>query len=136
MKVHSITDHIFAIHADIRSEDLFEGIWPIPYGVSLNSYLVKGDRIALIDLVRDWVGAPGELAGQLAAAGTSISDIDLLVLNHLEPDHTGWLGEFLELNRKAVIVTTSKGADLVGNFYFETERIAVVKDGDKIDLGQ
>ncbi|MCX7776302.1 MAG: FprA family A-type flavoprotein [Spirochaetaceae bacterium] len=136
MKVHSITDHIFAIHADIRSEDLFEGIWPIPYGVSLNSYLVKGDRIALIDLVRDWVGAPGELAGQLAAAGTSISDIDLLVLNHLEPDHTGWLGEFLELNRKAVIVTTSKGADLVGNFYFEAERIAVVKDGDKIDLGQ
>ncbi|HBE45953.1 MAG TPA: MBL fold metallo-hydrolase, partial [Spirochaetaceae bacterium] len=46
MKVHSITPRIYAIHADIRSDDLFEGIWPIPYGVSLNSYLVKGEKIA------------------------------------------------------------------------------------------
>lgn len=135
MKVHSITPRIYAIHADIRSDDLFEGIWPIPYGVSLNSYLVKGDKIALIDLVRDWVGAPGELAGQLAAAGTSLIDIDYLILNHLEPDHTGWLGEFLKINKKAIILATAKGIELVNNFYFEHERVRAVKNGETLDLG-
>jgi len=47
MKAHRISDRIYALHADVRTEDLFEGIWPIPDGVSLNSYLVKGDKIAL-----------------------------------------------------------------------------------------
>jgi len=94
MKVHAITDHIYALHADIRSDDLFEGIWPIPYGVSLNSYLVRGEKIALIDLVRDWVGAPLELKNQLASIGVMLEDIDYLILNHLEPDHTGWLADF------------------------------------------
>lgn len=135
MKIHAITPRIFAIHADIRTEDLFEGIWPIPYGVSLNSYLVKGEKTALIDLVRDWVGAPGELAGQLAAAGISLSDIDYLVLNHLEPDHTGWLREFLDINTKAIIVSTAKGIELVNSFYFEHERVMSVKNGDILDLG-
>ncbi len=135
MKIHAITPRIFAIHADVRTEDLFEGIWPIPYGVSLNSYLVKGDKIALIDLVRDWVGAPGELAGQLAGAGVSLGDIDYLILNHLEPDHTGWLREFLDINTKAVIISTSKGIELVNSFYFEYERVKAVKNGDTLDLG-
>ncbi|MCX7656310.1 MAG: FprA family A-type flavoprotein, partial [Treponemataceae bacterium] len=54
MKAHRITDQIYCLHADIETEDLFEGIWPIPKGVSLNTYLVKGTKTALIDLVRDW----------------------------------------------------------------------------------
>ncbi|HAP55675.1 MAG TPA: MBL fold metallo-hydrolase, partial [Spirochaetaceae bacterium] len=81
MKIHPITEKIYALHADIQSDDLFEGIWPIPYGVSLNSYLIKAEKVALIDLVRDWVGAPGELAGQLASIGLGLDDVDYLILN-------------------------------------------------------
>lgn len=136
MNVHPITDQIFALHADIRSDDLFEGIWPIPYGVSLNSYLVKGEKIALIDLVRDWVGAPRELQHQLSSIGIALEDIDYLVLNHLEPDHTGWLKEFLNINHKALVLATAKGIDLVRNFYFEGERVKIVKDGELLDLGR
>ena len=47
MKAIPISSGIFALHADIETTDLFEGIWPIPEGVSLNSYLVKGDKVAL-----------------------------------------------------------------------------------------
>ncbi len=136
MKIHPITDKIFALHADIKSDDLFEGIWPIPYGVSLNSYLVKSEKIALIDLVRDWVGAPGELAGQLATIGVGLDDIDYLILNHLEPDHTGWLEEFRAINPKAEIIATQKGIDLVRSFYKMDEGLRVVKTGDRLDLGE
>ena len=98
MKAFSISDRIYALHADVKSEDLFEGIWPIPNGVSLNSYLVKGDKIALIDLVRDWGGAPAALESGLSQAGVKLADVDYLVLNHLEPDHTGWLADFKRAN--------------------------------------
>ena len=135
MKVHAITDHIYALHADIRSDDLFEGIWPIPYGVSLNSYLVRGEKIALIDLVRDWVGAPLELKNQLASIGVMLEDIDYLILNHLEPDHTGWLADFLSINKKACVLATAKGIELVKSFYFERERVRAVRDGETLDLG-
>lgn len=136
MKIHPITDKIFALHADIKSDDLFEGIWPIPYGVSLNSYLVKSEKIALIDLVRDWVGAPGELAGQLASIGLGLDDIDYLILNHLEPDHSGWLAEFRAINPNAEIIATQKGIDLVRSFYKIDDGLRAVKTGDRLDLGE
>jgi flavorubredoxin len=135
MKVHAITDRIYALHADVRSDDLFEGIWPIPYGVSLNSYLVRGEKMALIDLVRDWVGAPIELKNQLASIGVALEDIDYLILKHLEPDHTGWLAEFLKINKKVCVLATAKGIDLVKSFYFEHERVRAVKNGETLDLG-
>jgi flavorubredoxin len=136
MKINPITDKIYALHADIKSDDLFEGIWPIPYGVSLNSYLVKSDKIALIDLVRDWVGAPGELAGQLASIGIGLDDVDYLILNHLEPDHSGWLNEFRAINPHAQIIATQKGIDLVQSFYGIHEGLRAVKTGDRLDLGE
>lgn len=135
MKIHAITEKIHALHADIKSDDLFEGIWPIPYGVSLNCYLVKGEKTALIDLVRDWLGAPGELVSQLASIHMSPDDIDYLILNHLEPDHTGWIREFRAINPHATIVSTQKGLDLVRTFYRTDDNLLAVKTGDSLDLG-
>lgn len=136
MKAYPITDRIHALHVDIRTTDLFEGIWPIPDGVSLNSYVVKGEKTALIDLVRDWTNAPAILGDQLSQAGTGISNIDYLILNHLEPDHTGWLAEFKALNPHVKIYATAKGVELVKSFYKITEGLVVVKTGDTLDLGE
>ncbi len=135
MKAHAINDRIYAIHADVRTEDLFEGIWPIPDGVSLNSYLLKGEKIALVDLVRDWGGAPAALETGLSQAGVKLADVDYLVLNHLEPDHTGWLAEYRRLNPKVQILATAKGCELLRSFYKVTEGVRVVKSGDELDLG-
>jgi len=135
MKAHKIGDRIYALHADVRTEDLFEGIWPIPDGVSLNSYLVKGDKIALIDLVRDWGGAPAALESGLSQAGVGLADVDYLVLNHLEPDHTGWLADYRRINPKVKILATAKGVDLVKSFYKVEEGVEAVKTGDSLDLG-
>lgn len=135
MKAHKISERIYALHADVRTEDLFEGIWPIPDGVSLNSYLVKGDKVALIDLVRDWGGAPAALEAGLSQAGVKLADVDYLILNHLEPDHTGWLVDYKRLNPKVKILASPKGAALVRDFYKISEGVEAVKDGDSLDLG-
>jgi flavorubredoxin len=135
MKAYTITDRIWALHADIDTDDLFEGIWPIPEGVSLNSYLIKGEKTALIDLVRDWDGAARTLEAEIAETGLAIESIDFLVLNHLEPDHTGWLSEFRKRNPGAIIIATAKGIDLVRSFYKIEDGLRVVKSGDTLDLG-
>jgi flavorubredoxin len=135
MKAYPITDRIHALHVDIRGSDLFEGIWPIPDGVSLNSYVVRGEKTALIDLVRDWTDAPAILGDQLSQTGSGISTVDYLVLNHLEPDHTGWLAEFRALNPHATIYATAKGIELVKSFYKITDGLVAVKTGDTLDLG-
>jgi hypothetical protein len=57
MKTANVTDGIYLLTADVENI-LFEGIWPVPEGVSLNSYIVKGEKTALIDGVCDWDTIP------------------------------------------------------------------------------
>ncbi|MBD3187487.1 MBL fold metallo-hydrolase [Candidatus Bathyarchaeota archaeon] len=118
------------------TNDLFEGIWPIPHGVSINSYVVKGDKIALIDLVKAGGGGSSEnLIDQLGSIGIKMKDIDYLVINHLEPDHTGFLNHIRELCPNAEILSSEKGVPLVEAFYGMKEGVRAVKDGEKLDLG-
>ncbi|MDR2052802.1 MAG: FprA family A-type flavoprotein [Treponema sp.] len=135
MNAHEISKGIYCLHADIHTTELFEGIWPIPQGVSLNAYLVRGEKTALVDLVRDWTGAPKQIEDALNSVGASFSAIDYLILNHLEPDHTGWLAEFREKNPNAEILSTQKGINLVKSFYKIETGLRPVKDGDTLDLG-
>jgi len=136
MKATKITDGIYWIGANISTNDLFEGLWPIPNGVTINSYVVKGDKIAIIDLVRDWSGAQSNLIDELNSIGISIKDVDYFILNHLEPDHTGDLRGFNELSGKAEIITSKKGKPLVEAYYGIKENVRAVSSGDTIDLGQ
>ncbi|MEM5947638.1 FprA family A-type flavoprotein [Spirochaetia bacterium 38H-sp] len=135
MNAKQLSPGIWHLAANISKDNLFEGLWPIPHGVSLNSYIVEGADIALIDLVREWEDAPKQLETQLKELGLEFNRIKYLILNHLEPDHTGWLANFKKRNPHIEIVTTKKGADLVREFYFIEDNIRVVKTGDKIDLG-
>jgi flavorubredoxin len=135
MKAQRISEGIYCLHADIHTADLFEGIWPIPNGVSLNAYVVKGEKTALIDLARDWMDAPRQFEKCLSSISVMFSDIDYLVLNHLEPDHTGWLREFLAHNPNAQIIATQKGCNLIKSFYKIENGLHPVKDGDTLDLG-
>jgi flavorubredoxin len=135
MKAQLISEGVYCLHADVYTDELFEGIWPIPKGVSLNAYIVRGEKTALIDLVREWAGAPRQLEDCLASIGLSFSQIDYLVLNHLEPDHTGWLREFREQNPGAEIFATQKGCNLIKSFYKVESALRPVKDGDTLDLG-
>jgi flavorubredoxin len=135
MKAGLIADSVWCLHVDINTTDLFEGIWPIPQGVSLNAYLVRGEKIALIDLIRDWNGASRQFEEALVSTGIHYSDVDYLILNHLEPDHTGWIREFQARNPRIEIISTAKGVNLVKSFYKIETGLRAVKDGETLDLG-
>jgi flavorubredoxin len=135
MTAHKISDSVFAIHANVKTDARFEGIWPIPNGVTLNSYVVKGAKTALIDLAKDWSGSIDQFAEQLASAGTSFEKVDYLILNHLEPDHTAFILEMRKRNPNVEIISTPKGIALVRNFFKITDNLREVKTGDTLDLG-
>jgi anaerobic nitric oxide reductase flavorubredoxin len=136
MKAVKLANKIYWIGANVHSEDRFEGIWPLPNGVALNSYVIKSDKTAVIELVREWGGASMSFIESLSSVDLSLRDIDYIVLNHLEPDHTGFAHIIQSLSPKAKFITTEKGAALLEGFYDITENVLIVKSGDSIDLGQ
>ncbi len=123
------------IGVNVRSHDLFEGLWPIPHGVSLNSYLVRGEKTAVIDLVREWSGSARSFLEQLESTGCGCQGIDYLILNHLEPDHTGFLNNFRRMAPKVKIISTPKGVEMINHYYGIDEGLQAVQDGEELDLG-
>lgn len=129
--------NVFWTGVNTYTLDLFEGIWPVGQnGVTINSYIIKSDKIVLIDLVKAGGGGSSEnIIDQLHSIGIQPEKIDYLILNHLEPDHTGFLSSFRLLCPKAEILTSDKGVPLVEKFYGIKDGVRAVKDGESIDIG-
>jgi anaerobic nitric oxide reductase flavorubredoxin len=135
MKATLVTEGIHRLTANGGSEILFESMWPLPHGVAMNSYIVKGKQIAIIDGVCGWDGVPDTLFAQLEDMRIDLKDIRYVILNHLEPDHTGWLEPFLKLHDDFQLIASAKGLELVRSFYGIDRNLRAVADGDKLDLG-
>ena len=136
MNAVELAEGIYRVGANIENGDRFEGLWPIPDGVSLNCYAVIGEKKALIDLVRDWDNAPSQIRKQLASIPLSFDDIDYLILNHMEPDHTGWILDFIKGSPETELVVNAKGAEFLKGFFGITENIKVIEPGETLDLGK
>ncbi len=130
----SIRDDVYAITVNDRTTDLFEGLWPISQeGVSYNSYLVKDEKTALIELTKEF--KTDELFDQVSEI-KSIQDIDYLIINHMEPDHTGAMKSLHLLNPNLTIICTPKARPMIENYYGITENIREVADGEELSLGK
>lgn len=134
MNVSKVTDDIYQLSVIVENI-LFEGLWEIPRGVTVNSYIVKGQKTALIDGVCGWDGIPESLHEMLNRLEIRVDDLDYLVINHMEPDHSGWLEDLKAVKPDFKIVCTKASEVLLDAFYGHTDNIIVVKDGDSIDLG-
>ncbi len=112
---------------------LFEGLWPLPYGVSYNSYIVADEKVALMDTVE--CGFEEEfLANVKEAIGER--PIDYLVVNHMEPDHSSLIAYMLEKYPQMQIVANAKTVPMLKGYYGTPEdRITVITEGGKISLG-
>jgi anaerobic nitric oxide reductase flavorubredoxin len=130
-----VTDGIYRLSANGGIGILFESMWPLPHGVAMNSYLVKGKETAIIDGVCGWDGVPETLFAQLKDLDIELKDIRYVILNHLEPDHTGWLEPFFKLHDGFQLIASAKGLELVRSFYGFEKNLAAVADGDNLDLG-
>jgi len=117
-----------------RTLDLFEGLWPVgAEGVSYNAYLVADRKAALIDLAR---GTKGEEFFDRIEQLRKVSSIDYLVVNHLEPDHSGLLTTLRTLSPGVTILCTPKCKEMLEGFYSVTEGVHAVQDGETLSLGE
>lgn len=134
MDIREILNGIFYVGVNDRTTTLFESLWPLPYGVSYNSYIVKGEKTALIDtvLIDESRGYESNIS-----AITGGKHIDYLVINHMEPDHSSSIPAILALNPEMKIVANRKAIEMVKGFYHITDESVFheVKDGDSLDLG-
>ena len=133
MKKLKITDGIHMLTMNVE-DILFEGIWEIANGVTLNSYIVQGEKTAIIDGVIGWDGVPETLYKSLEEIGVDPKNIDYLIVNHMEPDHSGWILNFRKIKDDFKVICTEKAAKMVSSFYGE-DNIRIVKQGDTLDLG-
>jgi flavorubredoxin len=136
MKPDYIVDGVYRVAAKVGSRDLFEGIWPIPDGVMLNSYVVLGQqKRALIDLVKDWDGALWTVFEQLDSLGMGPGGLDYIIINHMEPDHTGAMAQIVSRYPDAQILASEKAVPLIKSFYKIEKNVRAVKDGETLVLG-
>ena len=135
MRTTRVTDGVFRLSANV-SNILFEGMWQIPNGVAMNSYVIMGEKAAIIDGVCDWDGVPETLYAQFDQMEITVDDIEYVIVNHMEPDHSGWLRSFRELRGDDyTIVCSEKAKPLLEAFYDIKENVQTVKSGDTLDLG-
>ncbi len=133
MPAIAIKPGIYWIGVNDRTTDLFEGVWPITQeGVSYNSYLVLDAKKALIDLSSGRQEAPYL---QQIQSLVNPAELDYIILNHMEPDHTGATRLLYQLAPRAEILVSAKAQPMLKAFYGIEERVRVVGDGEELDLG-
>ncbi|MHA1167915.1 MAG: FprA family A-type flavoprotein [Candidatus Hodarchaeales archaeon] len=132
MEVAKIADKIFWIGVNDRNTDLFEGMWPIPDGVSYNSYLLTGEKNILIDLVKPNVSET--YLSQMAEI-IDPQKLDYVIINHMEPDHTGMIKTLNYIAPDLKYIINAKTVPLLKSFYQVTDNLIIVEDGQKMKLG-
>lgn len=127
-----ITEKIYYVGVNDRNKTLFEGLWPLPNGVSYNAYLVVDEKVALIDTVEVDFFMPF-MENIREALGDR--PIDYVVVNHMEPDHSGSLALLRQFYPNIEVIGNKKTFDMMAGFYHITEGLKEVKNGDSIALG-
>ncbi len=130
-----ITDDIRYVGVNDHKIDLFEGQYVVPNGMAYNSYVIMDNKIAVMDTVdknfkHEWLNnLEDALEGRKP---------DYLIVQHMEPDHSANIRNFLQTYPDAVVVSSAKAFTMMGNFFgtqFEDRRI-VIKEGDTLSLGE
>jgi len=134
MPAVEIKPGIYWVGVNDRTTDLFEGLWPITKeGVSYNSYLINDEKKAIIDLTKSFKA--DEFFTQISEI-VDISKIDYIVMNHMEPDHSGLIRTFRRINPRSTILCSAKTKEMLASFFDIKENIQVVSDGETLSLGK
>ncbi|MFX1521618.1 MAG: FprA family A-type flavoprotein [Promethearchaeota archaeon] len=132
--LYSIKPNVYCISLNDRTTDLFEGLWPVTKeGVSYNAYVVKDEKKkVLIDLAKAFKS--DEFFDELDKI-VPISELDYVVMNHLEPDHGGLITTMRRINPDITILCTDIAKEMLAKFYNITENVQAVSDGETLNLG-
>ena len=130
-----LTSDLYYVGASDRKLALFENVYPIPRGVSYNSYLLMDEKTVLLDT------ADAAVSGQFfenVAAALDGRPLDYLVVNHMEPDHCALIEDIVLRYPSVTVVTNSKAAAMIRQFFsFDIDsRLQTVAEGGTLNTGR
>jgi len=129
----NLAENIYYLGVNDRRTELFENFWPIPNGVSYNSYLIVDDKIALIDTIeRAFIDDYFDKIDLL----TNSRPVDYLIINHMEPDHSGALKAVVAKYPNITLVGNKKTFEMAANYYQVSENSLEVYDESELSLGK
>ena len=130
-----VTNDVKYIGVNDHNIDLFEGQYKVPAGMSYNSYLIKDEKIAVMDTVdirftHEWLDNIQKEIGDRAP--------DYLVVQHMDPDHSANIAAFLKTYQSTTVVASDKAFTMMKNFFGDdySDRRIVVKEGSTLSLGE
>ena len=132
--IYPISKDLIYVGVSDRRTALFENVYPIPRGVSYNSYVIMDEKTALLDTADAGVAAQFFENVEAALGGR---ELDYVVVNHMEPDHAATLMDLLLRHPEATVVCTAKAAQMMEQFFgAKPAQLQPVKEGDSLSLGK
>ena len=132
--IYPIKDDLIYVGVSDRRTALFENVYPIPRGVSYNSYLLRDEKTVLMDTADSVVR---EQYFENVAAALDGRQLDYLVVNHMEPDHAALIADLLLRYPETTVVTSAKASQMIEQFFgTKPAKLQTVKEGDKLSTGR
>lgn len=132
-KLKEIADNVFYVGVNDRQKQLFENLWPLPCGVSYNSYLIIDEKTVLMDTVDACYADIFLKKIEDALQGRTL---DYLVVNHMEPDHAGSIRLLRQQYPEVQIIGNSKTFGMLEGYHGITGGVHEVKEGDTLSVGK
>ncbi len=128
-----IQENLYYLGVNDRQTEYFENMWPLPYGVAYNSYLLTGEKTCLLDTVK--VSKSDEFVDSVKSI-LKDRKLDYLVIHHIEPDHSGSIPQILDLYPDLKIVGNKKTRSMLSDYFeIDSDHFIEVGEGDELDLG-
>lgn len=128
-----IAKDIFYVGVNDRQKHKFENMLPLPLGVSYNAYMIIDEKTALIDTVDI---AMGDLFIDKIQSQLKGRKLDYLIINHMEPDHSGSIKLIRKYYPEMIIVGNSKTLSMIEGFYGVDNNMLEIKDEEVLSLGK
>lgn len=131
-RLKKIADKIYYVGVNDRQKSLFENLWPLPYGVSYNSYLIVDEKTVLVDTVDVCYS---DIFLKKITDALDGRPLDYLVVNHMEPDHAGSVRLLRQQYPNVQIVGNNKTFGMLEGYHDITTGLYEVKEGDTLSVG-
>ena len=135
-KLKEIADKVYYVGVNDRQKALFENMWPLPYGVSYNSYLIVDEKTVLVDTVDVCYS---DIFLKKIADALDGRPLDFLIVNHMEPDHAANIENFMKAYPDTTVVANTKTFTMMENFFRGMDlegKKHIVANGDSLTLGK
>ncbi len=132
-RLKELKKDIFYVGVNDRHTHLFENMVPLPHGISYNSYVILDEKTCLVDTVE--LSFSEQFIDKILQVLNG-RDLDYLIVNHMEPDHSGSIKSIRRAFPNVQIIGNSKTFGMIEGYFGVTENLLEVKDGDELSLGK